>query len=110
MLESRIIEKERRDASWTGRRGQAERAALAEMTSTVQGRNAADYAARCKGDCTTDLNNMYSEYFIYTLDSTPGLYDTRASGLFVGAANPTGTPIARLDMDAPDYGFCLFAD
>lgn len=48
MTQARDKEKERRDASWEGRRGQAERAALAEMTSAVQGRNAADYAARCK--------------------------------------------------------------
>lgn len=48
MREARDREKELRDASWAGRRGQAERAALAEMTTAVQGRNAADYAARCE--------------------------------------------------------------
>lgn len=46
--EARSQEKERRDASSAGRRGQAERAALAEMNSAVQGKNAADYAAKCK--------------------------------------------------------------
>lgn len=48
MKEARDRENERRDASWAGKRGQAERAALAQMTSSVQGRNAADYAARRK--------------------------------------------------------------
>ena len=48
MSEAREAEKQRRDASWAGRRGQAERAALAAMTAAVQGRNAADYAARCE--------------------------------------------------------------
>lgn len=50
MQEAKIKEQERRDASWAGRQGQAERAALAEMSSSVQGRNAAEYAARRESD------------------------------------------------------------
>eukprot|EP00903_Cladosiphon_okamuranus_P016056 g14823.t1 len=56
MREARETEKERRDASWEGRRGQAKRAALAEMTSAVQGRNAADYAARLQDDIATNTS------------------------------------------------------
>eukprot|EP00752_Nemacystus_decipiens_P013794 g12246.t1 len=56
MKEARDSGTERRDASWAGRRGQAERAALAEMTSAVQGRNAADYATRLQDDIATNTS------------------------------------------------------
>lgn len=48
MQEAREENKERRDASWAGRRGQAERAALVEMNSAIQGMNTAEYAVRCE--------------------------------------------------------------
>lgn len=48
MRQAKEEEKEQRDMSWAGRRGQAERAALAEMNSSAQGKNAAEYAVRCE--------------------------------------------------------------
>ncbi|CBJ33282.1 C2H2 zinc finger protein [Ectocarpus siliculosus] len=56
--EARSQEKERRDASCAGRRGQAERAALAEMNSAVQGKNAADYAAKLQDDIATNTSRV----------------------------------------------------
>ncbi|CAM9504447.1 unnamed protein product, partial [Ectocarpus fasciculatus] len=56
--EARSQEKERRDASCAGRRGQAERAALAEMSSAVQGKNAADYAAKLQDDIATNTSRV----------------------------------------------------
>ena len=48
MQEARKTGEERREESWSGKRGQAERAAQAEMNSTVQGQGAAEYAVRCE--------------------------------------------------------------
>ncbi|CAM9462464.1 unnamed protein product, partial [Hapterophycus canaliculatus] len=56
MREAKIKEKERRDASWAGRQGQVERAALAEMSNAVQGQNAAEYAARLQDDIATNIS------------------------------------------------------
>ncbi|CAM9499132.1 unnamed protein product, partial [Ectocarpus sp. 12 AP-2014] len=56
--EARSQEEERRDASCAGRRGQAERAALAEMNSAVQGKNAADYAAKLQDDIATNTSGV----------------------------------------------------
>lgn len=51
MRQAKEQEKESRDMSWAGRRGQAERAALAEMNSSAQGRNAAEYAVQRECAC-----------------------------------------------------------
>ncbi|CAM9950179.1 unnamed protein product [Scytosiphon promiscuus] len=56
LREAKLKEQERRDASWAGRQGQVERAALAEMSSTVQGKNAAEYAARLQDDIATNIS------------------------------------------------------
>lgn len=60
MREAREAGEECREASWAGKWGQAERAALAEMNSTVQGQGAADYAVRCEHTVKAALGGAQS--------------------------------------------------